>query len=218
MPYHIYGKIQNQVIAFVGCSSNADIPKDSIVLQVVEHHPEFQWVKWCVRCRRTLKDRTGLDHRYAKYFRNPSRLKRLQGDDEFERISAKENAAFLRFNQRNLHVLEDFLEAALAKKKEGRDTFSAGDLIGQIRWGKSKTDRGADRFKVNDRWVPYYSRVAQMLEPDLLGFFEIRASIADGLVWTDESSWEQFASENSEKLKWTEASDELPDGDWEYSE
>lgn len=138
------------------------------------------------------------------------------GNEEFDRLSAEENAGFLKYNQKNPHLLEHFLDSALAKKADGREAFSAGDLIGETRWGDAETDRGTDRFKINDKWVPWYSRLAQMLEPDLVGLFEIRDSIADSLVWTDDRTWQQFASENAHKLRWRDPFDELPDSDWEY--
>jgi hypothetical protein len=216
MSYYIFAKIENQVVTFVGCSKTVDIPADCILLQTVEDHPEAHWVKWSIRFRRTLKDRTALDHPYTKCFRNSSRLKRLLGNEEFDRLSAKENAGFLKYNEKNPHLLEQFLDSALEKKAAGREAFSAGELIGETRWGDTETDRGTDRFKINDKWVPWYSRLAQMLEPDLVGFFEIRDSIADGLVWTDDRTGQQFASKNSEKLKWSDPFDEIPDSDWEH--
>ena len=216
MLYHIFGKVQNQVVTSVGCIRNADIPEDSILLQTVEHYPEFHCVKWSVRFSRTLKDRKLLDHPYTKYFRNSQRLRRVLAKEEFDRLSQKENVQFLKHNQKKPDLLQHFLERALAEKGNGRSAFSAGELFGNVRWGDTEIDRANDQFKIDDRWVPWYSRLAQMLEPDLVGFFEIRDSMADGLVWEDGRTWQQFASENFEKLKWTEASDELPDADWEY--
>ena len=216
LSFCIYGKIENQIVTFVGCVKDAEIPADSIHLQTVERDPDVHWVKWSVRFRRTLKDKKALAHPFTKYFRNSSRLRCFLGDEEFQRLSATENAEFLKFNEKNPHVLEKFIEAALTEQASGREVFSAGELIGDARWGETEMDRGIDRFKINDRWVPWYSRLAQMLEPRLVGLFRIRTSIADGLVWTDGRTWEQFKSEHPEKIQWSDPFDELPDGDWEY--
>ena len=105
MTYYIFGKIEERVIKFVGCTKNADIPADSVILQEVDDHPQFHWVKWSVRHRRTLRDKTALNHPLANYFTNPLRLKYVLGDADFERRRARENAAFLRFNQRHTEIL-----------------------------------------------------------------------------------------------------------------
>jgi hypothetical protein len=185
-------------------------------LQTVDDHPEVHWVKWSVRCRRTLTDKKAIDHPFAKYFKNPLRLRCVLGDEDFERLSADENARFLKFHQDNLHLLDWLVQAALAKKAEGRNEYSVGQLLGDARWGDTETDRGTDRFKINARWVSFYSRAVQMVEPRLVGFFRVRASVADGLVWMDGRTWQQFASEHADEIQWSDPFDELPDSDWEY--
>lgn len=217
MPYHIFGKVQNHRITSIGCVRDVEIPSDSILLQTVEHHPELNSVKWAMRFRRTLTDKTLLGHPLAKYFTNPSRLKRVLGEEDFKRLSGNENLQFLKFHKRNPSLLTKFIQAALAEQSAGRKVFSAGELIGDTRWGDTDIDRGGDQFKINDRWVPWYSRVAQMLERRLLGFFRVRTSMADGLVWNGRT-WQQFALEHDEQIDWSESSNEIPDLDWEYLE
>src|SRR5437868_12812469 len=82
MERRIYARICQQVVIFVGCTRSADIPEDCVILQVVEHRPEVHWIKWCLRFRRTLADKTALDHPFAAYFKNPARLRRLCGDED----------------------------------------------------------------------------------------------------------------------------------------
>jgi hypothetical protein len=59
--FHIYGVLTGQDVTFIGCTKDA-IPPSAVRLQTVSDHPEANWVKWCLRFRRTLKDRRGIDH------------------------------------------------------------------------------------------------------------------------------------------------------------
>ena len=218
MPYHIFGKIQNQTVTFVGCARTADIPTDSILLQTVEHHPDFVWIKWSLRFHRTLADKKALTHPYARYFKNPARLTRLFGDKDFSKFAAEQNAEFLKFHQKNPHLMDELIQAALAKKAEGRDVYSVDQLLGDARWGDTETDRGTDRFKINGGWSAWYSRALQMVEPTLVGFFAVRSSAADALEWIDGRTWQQFASEHGDEIQWSDPFDDLPDSDFEFSE
>jgi hypothetical protein len=216
MSYHIFGRIKNQVIIFVGCSRTA-APADSIVLQTVEDHPDVHWVKWCVRFRRTLTDQKALTHPYASYFKNSARTIRLFGDKNFADFAAKQSADFLEFHRNNPDLMAELIQAALAKKAEGQAAYSLDQLLGDIRWSNGERDRGAGRFKVDGRWSGWYSRSLQMIEPRLIGFFAVRSSAADALEW-DGRSWGQFAAEHDDKIQWSDPFDNLPDSDWEYTE
>lgn len=218
MSHYIYGKLENYKAVFVGCSKTAAIPTNAILLQVVEDHPELHWVKWSIRLRRTLKDTQAVNHRYAKYFKNPSSLTRLLEDEDFRSLAAEQNAAFLNFHEDNSHVVDDMLEAALTKQADGWHEYSADQLLGEIRWSDTEINRGDDRVKINKRWSPWYARVLQMVNPKLLGFFAVRFSLANGLVWTDGRTWQQFASEHENEIQWKDPFHELPDGDWEHNE
>jgi hypothetical protein len=218
MSYYIFARTKSQKIIFVGCSRTADIPKDSILLQTVEHHPDVCWVKWSVRFRRTLEDQKALTHPYAPYFKNSARTTRLLGDRNFADFAAKQSAEFLKFHRNNPDVIAELIQAALAEKAEGRKVYSMDQLLGDIRWGDTETDRGIDRFKINGRWSAWYSRAVQMIEPRLVGFFAVRWSAADALEWIDGRKWEQFATEHSGEIQWSDPFDDLPDADWEYTE
>lgn len=214
--YHIYAMIANQIVVFVGCSRSSVIPTDAILLQTVEHHPEVHWIKWSVRFRRTLTNQKALSHPYARYFRNSARANRLFGADSgYARFEAEQNAAFLRFHERNPHVLDELVQAALAKQTEGRTEYSMDQLLGDMRWGDTEIDRADDRVKINARWSAWYSRVVQIVEPRLIGFFAVRSGTPDGLVW-EGKTWRQFAAEHEDEINWNDPFDELPDGDWEY--
>ncbi len=205
MNYYIYGTVEAQQVTVVGCSITREIPVDSIVLQVTDRHPELHRVKWSVRFRSTLKDKAALTHPYVKYFKNSARLTRLFEDKVLATFIAEQNTAFTKFSDQNPHVLTELLDAALAKKAEGRNEYSMDQLLGDLRWSDTEVNRGDDRFKVNANWSPWYSRVVQMIEPRLLGFFAVRPSIADELVWIDGRTWHEFVSEHE---------GEILDGSW----
>ena len=118
--------------------------------------------------------------------------------------------------EENPHLLDRLIDAAQEKKAEGRTEYSMDQLLGDHRWGDNEIDRGDERFKINGRWSSWYSRVVQMVASSLIGFFAIRSSTADALVWIDGRSWRQFALDHDEEIQWDEPFDQLPDSDWEY--
>ena len=216
MSYYIFGVIENQSVIFVGISGGAHLPSNSILLQAVEHHPEVARAKWALRFRSTLRDKSPLDHPYTKYFKNSARTKRLLGDSSYQQLSKEQNDRFLQFHNKHPHLVELLLEAAIEKKAEGREEYSVDQLLGELRWSDTEVDRGDDKVKVNATWSSWYSRVLQMKEPRLVGFFAVRASMADGLVWIDGQSWQDFASEHEDQIRWEDPFNRLPDSDEEY--
>jgi len=213
--YQIFGKVENRCITFVGCTKSSELPADSIVLQIVKDHPELIWVKWSVRFRRTLTDKRALSHPFVRYFKNPARLTRLLEDKGLTRYAAEQNAEFLAFHRRNPHVLDYLVNAALAKKADGRDEYSMDQLLGEVRWDDIEINRGIEKVKISDSWSPWYSRAVQIANRELIGFFAVRSSVADALVWIDGCSWQQFALDHAEEIRWHDPFAELPDSDWE---
>jgi hypothetical protein len=216
--YYILGRIEGAVVVFVGCTRDPNLPADSILLQTVEHHPEVHWVKWSLRFRRTLKNKKALAHPFARYFRNSARLTRLLGDEDFAQYATQQVEEFLEFHKTNAHFLDVLIEAALLEKAKGRSEYSIDQLVGEARWGDTEIDRGNDRVKINGKWSSWYSRALQMAEPRLIGFFAVRSSVADGLVWIDGRTWQQFASEHEDEINWKDPFDGLPDSQWEFTE
>jgi hypothetical protein len=213
--FQIYGLLTDHDITFIGCTKGA-IPLKAIRLQTVSDHPEANWVKWCLRFRRTLKDRTGIDHPLAEYFTNRSRVKRLLGDEAVTHVEAEKCKDFLTFHANNPDVLAEMAEQARAEKAAGRTVYAADAHLSGIRWNKDiASERGDDRFKINSTWSAWYSRLIQMAYPDLIGFFRLRNALADGLV-IDGRSWRAFAKEHADKLHY-DSFDAIPDSDWEHN-
>jgi hypothetical protein len=214
--FYIYGVSKKRQITFVGCARDLEqVPEGAIILQETPGSAEAHWVKWCRRFRRTLTDHAGLNHPFAAYFTNSAKLNRLLLGD-WKSAWATMNAEFVRFHGDNNHILDQLVANARAKKDEGREVYSVGALLGDLRWGNTETERGESRFKIDSVFFAWYSRAAQMVAPDLVGFFRLRFCQADGLIWTDGRSWMEFAAENAEALRWSEPWDELPDSDFSY--
>jgi hypothetical protein len=115
--FHIYAIVTGQEVTFIGCTKG-DVPPEAIKLQIVTEHPDANWVKWCVRFRRTLKDRRGVEHPLAEIFTNQFRIKRLLDAEAVMRSEAEKCKEFLAFHSRKPHVLADMIEQA--REKGGR--------------------------------------------------------------------------------------------------
>lgn len=213
--FHIYAIVTEQEVTFIGCTKG-DVPPAAIRLQTVSDHPEANWVKWCVRFRRTLKDRHGVENPLAEIFTNPCRLKRLLDAAAVMRSEAETCKAFVAFHARNPQVLADMIKQARAEKAAGRSVYAVDAQITNVRWSPDvDIEHADDSFKIGNDWAAWYSRLIQMECPDLIGFFRLKTALADGLVM-DGRSWRDFAKAHVDELHYDEF-ESLPDSDWEYN-
>jgi len=213
--FYIYGIVTGQEVTFIGCKQGG-VPAGAISLQTVSEHPKANWVKWCVRFRRTLTDRRGVEHPLAEMFTNPCRLKRLLDAEAVMRSEAEKCQEFLAFHARHPHVLADMMEQARAEKADGRNMYAIDAHISSVRWNSDLDKEDADDFfKIRNEWGAWYSRLIQMECPDLIGFFRLKPALADGLV-VDGRSWRDFAKEHADELHYDEF-ESLADSEWEYN-
>ena len=82
--------------------------------------------------------------------------------------------AFQEFHEKNPGVYSEIRDAALDLKRAGRDVYGIKSLIEVVRWHRNITTRG-DEFKINNNYAPYYARLIMSREPELEGFFNLRA-------------------------------------------
>ena len=213
--FHIYGIVTGEDVTFIGCTKG-DIPLGAIRLQTVSEHPEANWVKWCVRFRRSLKDRRGVEHPLAEIFTNQFRIKRLLDAEAVMRSEAEKCKEFLALHARQPHVLADMIEQARAEKAAGRSVYAVEAHISSVRWSSDlDIEHADDTFKISDGWAAWYSRLIQMDCPDLIGFFRLKTALADGLV-VDGSSWRDFAKQHADELHYDNF-ESLTDSEWEYN-
>jgi len=82
------------------------------------------------------------------------------------------------FHDANPHVYEWLRDAALKLKARGRERYGIGALVEAFRFHAAMTTDGDD-FKLNNNFRAFYARKIMAECPDLAGFFETRASVAD---------------------------------------
>jgi len=82
--------------------------------------------------------------------------------------------AFEKFHSENPEIYEELIKQARALKAMGREKYGVKSLFEVIRWHRAMNTRGDD-FKLNNNHAPFYARRIMAREPDLDGFFEIRA-------------------------------------------
>jgi hypothetical protein len=86
---------------------------------------------------------------------------------------------FAEFHEANPHVYDELVKAArLFREQTGRDKCGMSLLFGRARWVLSLQTSG-DAFRLNNNFVPFYSRLVMAQEPDLAGMFDTRRSVAD---------------------------------------
>lgn len=213
--FRIYAIVKGQEVTFIGCTKG-DVPPGAIKLQTVTEHPKANWVKWCVRFRRTLKDRCGVGHPLAEMFTNQFRIKRLLDANAVMRSEADNCKKFLAFHSRNPHVLAEMIKQARAEKAAGRSAYAIEASVCSIRWSSDlDIEHPDDSPKMQNGWAAWYSRLIQMECSDLIGFFRLNHALADGLV-VHGRSWRSFAKEHADELHYDEF-ESLPDSEWEYN-
>lgn len=86
---------------------------------------------------------------------------------------------FESFDQSNPQVYSKIVEiASFMKQNAKKDKYGIGAIWERLRW-ISDFETDGDQFKLNNNFRAFYARKLMSEHPEFLGFFEIRASIAD---------------------------------------
>jgi hypothetical protein len=124
---------------------------------------------------------------------------------------------FLAFHARYPQVLAEITKQARAEKAAGRSVYAVEAHVCNIRWRSDlNTGHADDIFKIGNERAAWYSRLIQMEFPDLIGFFRLKTSLADGLV-VDGRSWRDFAKEHMDELHYDDFDESIADSEWEYN-
>lgn len=92
--------------------------------------------------------------------------------------------SFWDFHARNPHVLIKLKEIAYLVKNSGKSKFGMKAVFERLRWVSTfETDH--DDYKLCNSFTAFYARLLLQEEPDLRGFFSLRASVADGVFGTE---------------------------------
>jgi hypothetical protein len=94
-------------------------------------------------------------------------------------LAPSHEEAFALFHRHNPHVYEWLRENALALKRKGREHYGIAALFEAFRFHVAMNTRGDD-FKLNNNHRAYYARLLMRDVHELRGFFDTRASAADG--------------------------------------
>ena len=82
---------------------------------------------------------------------------------------------FERFHEMNPHVYRVLVTKAREWNAAGHGKLGMSLLFGMVRWVLALETKG-DPHRINDHYVPYYSRLIQFREADLRGIFDTRSS------------------------------------------
>jgi hypothetical protein len=86
---------------------------------------------------------------------------------------------FADFHEANPLVYSELVKAARQfRQQTGRQRCGMSLLFGRVRWVLSLQTKG-DVFRLNNDYLPFYSRLVMAQEPDLAGMFDTRRSVAD---------------------------------------
>ena len=72
-------------------------------------------------------------------------------------------------------VYELFVRHAFLMRATGRSKYGSSTIIELIRWHEDLSRKAGDEWKINNDFVSIYSRLAMIKNPELKGFFDIRA-------------------------------------------
>ena len=92
---------------------------------------------------------------------------------------AKAYERFQEFHGANPHVYANIVRMARQAKDRGRNKIGMPMLFEVMRWNHILKTDSKDEFKLNNDYIPFYSRLVMKDNPDLEGMFEIRTSVAD---------------------------------------
>jgi hypothetical protein len=81
---------------------------------------------------------------------------------------------FEQFHEAHPEVYLEIVRMARELKAAGHQRYSMDALLHVIRWHRHVRREHGGEFKINDHMSSRYSRLVQMMEPDLDGFFETR--------------------------------------------
>lgn len=87
------------------------------------------------------------------------------------------NDKFPQYHTDNPHIYEAFKKYTFEAINAGRKRFSAEAVINRLRW--ETLIAGNDKYKINNNYKPFYSRMFMNEFPNYKGIFSTRTSKYD---------------------------------------
>jgi hypothetical protein len=81
---------------------------------------------------------------------------------------------FQRYHAENPHIYEALRRFAFEARHAGRTRIGLKLLYNRVRWDTTVAAKDGTGFKLDDRYVGYYSRLLMAQEPELRGMFKLR--------------------------------------------
>lgn len=106
----------------------------------------------------------------------------------YRSLRSKQFLAWRLYHKQNPHVYEAFLETAREAQQRGYEKWSIAGITEVVRWERKIQINGDTAFKIANDHATYYSRLLQMENPGLYGFFDTKKAAADS-----EMGWGAFA-------------------------
>jgi hypothetical protein len=85
---------------------------------------------------------------------------------------------FEKFNADNPNVYREIVRLSREAKAKGFQRLGIRMVYERMRWEFTMSSPTHSRFKLDDNFTSFYSRLIMKQEPDLNGFFEIRGRAA----------------------------------------
>lgn len=182
------------------------------VLEIVQTHAQFSWVKWSLRLREhLLTDEWKAHTKELSLLVNSNKLCRALGLDVPD--NANLEAQFWTFHTANLEVIDLVIARLRELKASGQSGFGINAVMEELRWEGEELNR-TSRYKIKASNCPFYARLAQMLADDLCGFVEMSESVADGMTLPDGRTWAAFAKEHAAVLHYVPVTESEDVVDW----
>lgn len=93
--------------------------------------------------------------------------------EEWKRLSTPER--FEHFHRHNPAVYGVIVQKAREWRAADNGKLGMSLLFGMVRWVLALQTKG-DPYRINDHYVPYYSRLVMWQEPDLADLFDLRSA------------------------------------------
>lgn len=92
-------------------------------------------------------------------------------DEQWQALTGPQR--FEHFHRTNPTVYGVIVQKAREWRAAGNGKLGMSLLFGMVRWVLALETKG-DPFRINDHYVPYYSRLVMWQEPDLADLFDLR--------------------------------------------
>lgn len=86
---------------------------------------------------------------------------------------------FLQYHNENPQIWKAFEAKTKQAIERGFRHYGPAAIFELLRWETGVSSNGADGFKLNNTWTPYYARLFEATHPQHRGFFRKRESKAD---------------------------------------